>query len=181
MRLLLRLCPLVLALAAPFAHAQIKDRDSALSDGEVEKIREAAPLFDQRVLLFSSILDERTKAILALTTGRKKPGRDEDIHDLMEQFTSIADDLEDNLADYGPRHRDLRKALPKVLAATERWQSALKTPPENQAYEVSRKLALEAVTDLREDLAKLIDEQKAWFLAHPPNKEDKKSNEREPG
>ena len=171
---------LLSVLPASKAHAQVNDRDSALSDGEVEKIREAAPIYDQRVLLFSGFLDDRTKAILALTNGRKKPGRDEDIHDLMEQFTSIADDLEDNLADYGPRHRDLRKALPKVLAATDRWQSALKTPPENQAYEVSRKLALEAVADLHDDLVKLIEDQKAWFLAHPPTKDDKKSSAREP-
>jgi hypothetical protein len=178
---LLSLLALLLVFAAPTIHAQVNDRDSALSDGEVEKLRESAPIFDQRVLIFSGFLDDRTRAILALTNGRKKPGRDEDIHDLMEQFTSIADDLEDNLADYGPRHRDLRKALPKVLAATERWQSALKTPPDNQAYEVSRKLALEAVGDLRDDVTRLIDEQKAWFLAHPPNKEDKKSSAREPG
>ncbi len=172
-RTLLLLCLLTLVPAWRL-HAQ--ERDSALSDGEVEKIRESAPDYEQRTLIFSGILDERTKAILALTNGRKKPGRDEDIHDLMEQFTSIADDFEDNLDDYRARHRDIRKVLPKVLAATDRWQTALKTPPENQAYEVSRKLALEAVTDLKGDLTKLIDEQKAYFLAHPPNKEPAKSS-----
>ena len=155
-----------------------QERDSALSDAEVEKIREAAPLFEERVQIFSGILDERIKAILALTNGRKKPGRDEDLHDLMEQFTSIADDFEDNLDDYRRRHRDVRRVLPKVLAATDRWQSGLKTPPENQAYEVSRKLALEAVTDLHEDLVKLIDEQKTYFLEHPPGKEPAKGSER---
>ena len=171
-RTLILLCALVL-LPALRLHAQ--ERDSALSDAEVEKIREAAPDYEQRVLIFSSILDERTKAILAHTNGRKKPGRDEDIHDLMEQFTSIADDFEDNLDDYRARHRDIRKVLPKVLAATDRWQTALKTPPESQAYEVSRKLALEAVSDLKGDLTKLIEEQKAYFIAHPPGKEPAKN------
>ena len=172
--LTLALCSLLAVLPLTRLHAQ--ERDSALSDGEVEKIREAAPDYEQRVLIFSGILDERTKAILGLTNGRRKPGRDEDIHDLMEQFTSIADDFEDNLDDYRSRHRDIRKVLPKVLAATDRWQTALKTPPENEAYEVSRKLALEAVTDLKGDLTKLIDEQKAYFLAHPPGKELPKSS-----
>ena len=170
----------VLALFAlslvPSLHAQ--ERDSSLSDADVEKIREAAPLFEERVRIFAGILDERIKAILALSNGRRKPGRDEDVHDLMEQFTAIANDFEDNLDDYRRRHRDLRKVLPKVLAATDRWQSGLKTPSENQVYEVSRKLALEAVTDLHEDLAKLIDEQKAYFLAHPPGKEPAKGSER---
>ena len=164
---------LLLVLFAPPLHAQ--QSDSALSDAEVEKIREAAPLYSDRVLLFAGFLDDRTKDILALTNGRKKPGRDADLHDLMEQFSSIANDLEDNLADYGPRHRDLRKALPKLLSATERWQSALKTPPENSAYEVSRKLALEAVADLRDDATHLVTEQKEWFQAHPPTKADEKA------
>jgi hypothetical protein len=169
---------LFLLVLSPVASLHAQERDTALSDAEVEKIREAAPLFEERVQIFSGILDERIKAMLALTNGRKKPGRDEDIHDLMEQFTSIADDLEDNLDDYRRRHRDVRKVLPKVLAATERWQSGLKTPPESQAYEVSRKLALEAVSDLHDDLAKLIDEQKTYFLEHPPGKEPAKGSER---
>jgi hypothetical protein len=145
----------------------------------VEKLREAAPLYNDRVLLFTGFLDDRAKAILTLTQGRRKPGREEDLHDLMEQFSSIANDLEDNLDDYGQRHRDIRKALPKLLAATDRWQTALKTPPDNQDYDASRKLALEAVADLHEDVAKLIDEQKAWFLAHPPGKEPTRGPERD--
>jgi hypothetical protein len=159
--------------------AQVNERDSAMSDGELEKIREAAPLYTERVLIFTGILDDRAKSILALTQGKRKPGREEDLHDLMEQFSSIANDLEDNLDDYGQRHRDIRKALPKLLAATDRWQTALKTPPDNEAYNVSRKLALEAVTDLHDDTAKLIEDQKAWFLAHPPGKETSRSPERE--
>ncbi len=183
MSLPLRRCALVfllLCLAGPPAsRAQINDRESALSDGEVEKLREAAPLYNDRVLLFTGFLDDRAKAILTLTQGRRKPGREEDLHDLMEQFSSIANDLEDNLDDYGQRHRDIRKALPKLLAATDRWQTALKTPPDNQDYDASRKLALEAVADLHEDVAKLIDEQKAWFLAHPPGKEPTRGPERD--
>ena len=150
--------------------ALAQDRGSALSEGEVEKLRENAPLYVERVQLFTGFLDDRTKAVIALTNGKRHAGREQDIHDLMEQFTSIADDLEDNLEDYSRRHRDVRKALPKLLAATERWQSALKTPPDNPAYDVSRKLALEAVTDLRDDTVKMIEEQKAYFIAHPPDK-----------
>jgi len=90
----------------------------------------------------------------------------------MEQFTSIADDFDDNLDDYSQHHRDVRKVLPRVVAAAERWGTALRTPPENEAYSVSRKLALESLADIRDSAIKLIDEQKAWFLAHPPPKDD---------
>jgi hypothetical protein len=170
---MLRRLSLVLLLIslAPILHAQRSD--DALSEGEIEQLREAAYVPNDRVLIFIKLLDARNKSIQDLFAHPRKPGREQDTHDLLEQFTSIADELNDNLDDYGPRHRDIRKALPKLLDATERWSSNLKTPPDNETYNVSRRLALEAVRDLREQATELIEEQKAWFLAHPPAKEEK--------
>lgn len=146
-------------------------RESALSDSEVEKLRDSAYNPPDRVLAFIDFLDQRVKQIDKLTNGKRQPGREDDIHDLMEQFASIADDFDDNLDDYSKYHRDIRKVLPKVVSATDRWATSLRTPPENATYSVSRKLALESLADVRESATKLIDEQKAWFLAHPPVKE----------
>ena len=160
---------LALPLAVIPAHAQ--RHESALSEGEIEQLRDAAYVPSDRVLVFIKLLDSRSKRVQDLFAHPRRPGREEDAHDLFEQFTAVADELDDNLDDYGPRHRDIRKALPKLIEATERWSSALKTPPENDAYNVSRKLALESIRDIREAAAHLIDDQKAWFLAHPPVKE----------
>ncbi len=151
-------------------HSQ--QRESALSDAEVEKLRDTAYYPPDRILVFIDFLDQRTKQIDKLSTGKRQPGREQDIHDLLEQFTSIAEDLEDNLDDYSQHHRDIRKALPKVLAAAERWTTAVKTPPENEAYNIARKFALETLADIHESATRMVDEQKAWFLAHPPPKED---------
>jgi Rad3-related DNA helicase len=167
--------PLLLAaclLATPaLVHAQ-RDHESSLSEAEIEALRDSAYVANDRVLVFVKFLDARSSGIQSLATKPRRPGREEDLHDLYEQFTSIADELDDNLDDLGPRHRDIRKALPKLLAATDRWATALKTPAENEAYSVSRKLALEAVRDLRESATQLIEEQKAWFIAHPPSKDE---------
>jgi hypothetical protein len=162
----LLLLPLALSL-----HAQ--KPEAALSDGEIEQLREAAYYPSDRILLFIKLLDTRNKSIQDLFARPRKPGREQDTHDLLEQFTAIADELNDNLDDYGPRHRDIRKALPKLVEATERWSSNLKTPPDDDAYNVSRRLALEAVHDLHDQATQMIEEQKAWFLAHPPPKENK--------
>ncbi len=166
------LCALLALTLSPRLRAQ--ERQSALSDGEVEKLRDTAYFPTDRVLAFVGFLNQRTAEIDHLSAGRRKPGREEDIHDQMEQFTSIADDLEDNLEDYGTRHKDVRKALPKLIAALERWNTAIKSPPDHADYNVSRKLALETLTDLRETATHLIEDQKAWFLAHPPPKDDGK-------
>jgi hypothetical protein len=164
----LPLALLLFALALP-VHAQ--RGDSALSEGEIEQLREAAYFPNDRVLVFIKLLDARNKAIQDLFAHPRKPGREQDTHDLLEQFTDIADELNDNLDDYGPNHRDIRKALPKLIEATERWSSNIKQPPENTAYDVSRKLALEAIRDLREEATRLVEDQKTWFAAHPPGKE----------
>lgn len=169
---------LVLTLALP-VHAQ--RGNEALSEGEIEQLREAAYVPNDRVLIFIKLLDTRNKTIQDLFAHPRKPGREQDTHDLLEEFTAIADELNDNLDDYGPRHRDIRKSLPKLLEATERWSSNLKTPPDDAAYNVSRRLALEAVRDLREQTTQLIEDQKTWFLAHPPPKEDKTAPATTPG
>ena len=160
----------LLALALPL-RAQI--RESALSDGEVNDIRQARYYPGDCVLLFVKFDDLRLKEIQDLYAKPRRPGREEDTRELLGQFTSIADELSDNLDDYGPRHADLRKALTKLLAAADRWSSALKSVPDDEAYAVARKLALESIRDLREGATELAAEQATWFKAHPPPKDEK--------
>ena len=164
---------LALAAALPL-RAQIQP--SALSDAEVEQVRDARYVPANCILLFVKFLDDRTQKIHDLYAHTRQPGRETDTRELMEQFTSIIDELSDNLDDYGPRHADLRKALPKVLASTDRWSTELKAPPEDETYSVARKLALESIRDLRESTAELVSEQDAWFKDRPPSKESVEKN-----
>ena len=153
---------------AAVASVRAQVRESALSEVEVEVLREKAPEPAERVLAFVGFLNDRTKAIEKLLLGRRKPGREDDIHDLMEQFSSIANDLQDNLDDYDKHHKDVRKALPKLLVATERWGTALRSPADESAYNVSRKLALDALADVKASTSEMIKAQQEYFLAHPP-------------
>lgn len=150
-------------------HAQV--REPALSEAEVEILRDKAPDPPERTLAFVGFLNDRTKAIEKLLAGKRKPGREQDIHDLMEEFSAIANDLEDNLEDYDKRHKDVRKVLPKLLAATERWATVLRSPADHEAYNVSRKLALEAVADVKATAIEMVRTQQEYFLAHPAPKD----------
>ena len=163
---------LTLLFLLSFLPLRAQRAESSLSYAEVEQLRSSAIVPSDRVLVFVDFLNMRTKKIDTLLARPRRPGREQDIHDLMEQFTDIADGLADNLDDYGKRHRDIRKALPKLLSATERWATALKSPAEDPTYSISRKLALETVSDLREETTRLIEDQRAWFVAHPPTKEE---------
>jgi hypothetical protein len=155
----------------PFTLYPAFQREDPLSQKEIEELRDTNRLPNERVMAFIKFMDERTETIRKLSTGPRRPGREQDIHDALEQFTAIADNLEDNLNEYGPRHRDIRKALPKLLRAIDRWSSVIKSPPDDDTYNISRKLSLESIRDLREDAEHLIEDQKTWFATHPPQKD----------
>ncbi len=162
---------LTLLLLLSFLPLCAQREDNSLTYAEVEKLRDSAIVPSDRVLVFVDFLNTRTKEIDTLLSHPRRPGREQDINDLMQQFNSIADSLADNLDDYSQHHRDIRKALPKLLSATERWATELKSPAEDPTYGVTRKLAVETVNDLRDQTTKLIEEQRAWFAAHPPAKD----------
>ncbi len=142
-----------------------------MSESEIDQLRDAAYVPADRIAVFIKLLDVRAANLQALIAKPRRPGREEDVHEILQQFASIIDELNDNLDDYGPRHRDLRKQLPKLLEATDRWATALRTPADSEVYKVSRSLALEGVQDAKDETRKLIEEQKTWFAAHPPSKE----------
>ena len=176
---MLRRLPLAFVLLALTLPLHAQREDNAMSEGEIEQLRESAYFPSDRILVFIKLLDARNKKIQDLYAHPRKPGREQDTHDLLEQFTNIADELNDNLDDYGPHHKDLRKVLPKLLDATERWSSNIKQPPDNATYDLSRKLALEAIRDIREEATHLVEDQKTWFAAHPPAKEPENMPARE--
>ena len=143
-----------------------------MSESEIDQLRDAAYVPADRIGVFIKLLDTRASNLQTLVAKPRRPGREEDIHEIFQQFASILDELNDNLDDYGPRHRDLRKQLPKLLDATDRWATVLRSPADNDVYKVSRSLALEGVQDVRDETKKLIEEQKAWFATHPPASEN---------
>jgi hypothetical protein len=173
---MLRPLALVLALLVLAAPLCAQQDDTSLTQAEIDQVREARYFPADCVLLFVKFLDLRTQELHDLYAHPRRPGREQDTHDLLAQFTSIADQFSDNLDEYGPRHVDLRKALPKILTGTGRWTAALNALPDNDAYAVTRKLALQSLRDLRESTTQLAADQTAWFKAHPPGKSSDDKN-----
>ncbi len=162
---------LPVALAPRVARAQ--QDNTGLHGTEVEKHRDSNQHPAYRIQLFMEFLTDRTDDIHALFATPRRPGREEDVHDLMQQFDSIASEFDDNLTDYAKDHPDLRKILPKLIDAAARWATELKSPPPNQAYDVTRKIALDSVGDIRDDATQMFEAQKKWFADHPPGKDKK--------
>jgi hypothetical protein len=173
---MIRRVALVLVLLAISAPLLAQQGDSDLTQTEIDQVRQYRYFPADCVLLFVKFLDLRTQELHDLYAHPRRPGREQDTHDLIQQFASITDQLSDNLDEYGPRHIDLRRALPKILTAIDRWTADLNALPEDDAYNVARKLALESLRDLRESTAQLAADQSAWFKAHPPGKSSDDKN-----
>ena len=142
-------------------------REGTLSEREVDTLRDAAFVPADRIFAYTTILNTREKLIEDLVAKPHHLTYARDLHDYMEQFAAIVDELNDNLDDYRDKHRDLRKALPKLVQATERWSTSLRAPEEKQEYKIVRRLALDALKDTRELAESLEVSQAEYFKAHP--------------
>lgn len=166
------------ALAAP-ATAQAKE--DVLTQREVDSLRDSAFDPSDRLVTFERILEDRETRIEDLL--RKRQGHTDfagEMHDVLVQFGEIADELNDNLDEYSRSHRDVRKVLPKLVQATDRWSTALRSPADSEAYTVVRRIALDNVKDTR-DLAQALEtDLEAYFKAHPEAEKAEKRRKADP-
>src|SRR5271166_6816495 len=88
----------VSSLALP-AWAQRKERDP-LTDAEVDQMREAADYPNKRLELLVKFTRERVFAIESLRADTPSAENDKKIHDLIEDFISVLDEIDDNIDMY---------------------------------------------------------------------------------
>ena len=155
---------LVLAPAVPIL---AQDDDSSMSQKEIEALRDAAYIPNERVLTYLKILDTREQEITTLLSKPRRVGFNQDMHDLLDQFAAIADEFNDNLDEYQSKHRDIRKVLPKVVSSIERWSTTLRAPADDQTYNIVRKMALDSLKDMRDTATSMQTDLATYFKAHP--------------
>ena len=155
-------------------------RDGMLTEGEVESLRDTSDVPVERVKAYEQILNDREKEISSLLAKRHGADFGADMHDVIDQFGSIADELNDNLDEYEAKKRDLRKVLPKLVEATDKWSTVLRTPVNDERYDVVRKSALDAVKDMHELAESIEAEQVAYFKEHPEAAAEEKQRAEHP-
>jgi chromosome segregation ATPase len=127
-----RIIAIFLLLACIAAYAD-KRRDPLTSD-EVSKVRDTSDQPDKRILLYVEFAKARLMAIEQLRADTKlKTDRGKQIHDLLEDFTTIIDELDSNIDMYDRQHQDLRKSLKGVVEAYTDWQLKLRSLKEAAA------------------------------------------------
>ena len=161
------------ALFASFARAQHK-RDP-LTEPEVDQLRETAQEPDKRLKLMVKFARARMLAIDQLRSDPKlAQGRGEKIHELLEDFMNLVDEIDDNVDNYSGKQSDIRKSLKELVEADTDFQLKLRTlkdaaksdpkvADEVKDYEFVLDNTLEAVNQSVDNARKTLDEQNEEF------------------
>lgn len=130
MKLATKIAFLLLLLALP---AAARKRDP-LTEAEADQLREVAMEPYRRIKLMIKFTEARLVAIDQVRVDPKLAAdRGKQIHDLLEDFTSLVDEINDNLDQYEGRPLDkdqvkqYHKGLKELIEADERFDLRLRT------------------------------------------------------
>src|SRR5438270_3283945 len=142
--------PMLAVLCLPAAAG----RRDPLSDAEVDQMREVATQGDKRLHLLLTFAKSRMLAIYQMRGDTKfAEGRGVRVHDLLEDFTNIVNELDRNIDEYAGQKQDVRKPLKEIIEASADFQLKLRGlkeaagQPENADEAKEWKYVLEDATD----------------------------------
>jgi hypothetical protein len=149
-----------------------QSKKDPLTDRQIEEIREAGDQPPERIKLFVGYVDDRAKEIDSLSKDSGAQNRAARIHNLMDEFTRLSDDLQDNMDNFDEQHADLRKILKEVVTKTTEWTTVLNEPPPHPQYDFMRKSALDANQTAHEAAVQMLADEEKYFA-------EKKKQEKE--
>jgi hypothetical protein len=156
-------CLLVFLFVSSFAIAE-KKRDP-LNNQEIDELREVAQEPNKRLALLIKYMKARMLAIQQLQADPKIADRNQQIHDLLDDFNYLHDEFDDNLDMYTRQAADFRKALKSAVEAYSDWQLRLRTlkdtskPDEAKQFGFVLETALENVNAGADETRELLAEQ----------------------
>lgn len=153
----------LLALSAGWAQR----RRDPLNPTEVDQLRDVAQEPEDRLKLYLKFARARLEALNKARADTGKTNRGADIHDALQDFLAVYDELNDNLDTYADRKDDIRKALKLVIEADTEFQAGLRalkdsataTPAEYRQYEFVLTDALETLDSSAPDHRQLLSAQ----------------------
>jgi hypothetical protein len=164
---------MLLAATPSFAQAK-KD---PLTDQQIEDVREAGDKPLERIKLFVGYVDERAKEIHSINADPIAQNKDLRLHNLMEEFTRLSDELQDNMDNFDQQHADLRKVLKEIIDKTGEWTTVLNEPKPSAQYDFVRKTALDANQSAHDAAIQMLADEAKYFAEK--KKEEKEEQKEE--
>ena len=157
-----------LLLAAPLA-AQ-RQKPEPLTEKQQEQIAESGIDPVGRVNLYVKFLNNYADTIKGLTARARSSARAVRLDNELQNFSSLMDELGDNLDTYSGRKADIRMSLKGLNESIAHWQQVLHELPSEPVFALSLKDAAASAGDLADQAQKLTAGQEAYFKAHPKEK-----------
>lgn len=166
MRRLLLVLYALLVLPVLVLPARAQSQKDPLNDDEVDQVRELGDRPNERIKLFAKFIEQRITAIKQLTAEKTAENRSAQLRAKIEEFTRLADELQDNLDTYDQQHADIRKALKELVPQSAKWLPVLDQPGPDPNYDFARKTAVEAAKSVSDQLKELQKDQEKYFAEH---------------
>lgn len=164
-RISMLLCALLLAGFLPRLMAQ-DEGGGNLTPDEVQQIRDSDALPNQRIKLFLKFIDERVDTLRQLAADPGASQRMTRISDKLQEFTSLSDELQDNMDTYDSDHADIRKSLKEVVDDSAKWPAVLRALPKGSNYDYAVDTAVDSASSAEKESKQLLAEQDIFFKIH---------------
>jgi hypothetical protein len=149
-----------------------------LNTEEVNQLRDAMLEPDQRLKLYVTFARDRMTKLEQMRADPKTTDRARQTHDMLSDFLSVYDELNDNVDMYVGRKEDIRKPLKLVIEADIEFQSKLRAlkdaantdAAEAHQYEFLLSNAIETVDSSADDHRSTITEVQEYVKRKKKNK-----------
>lgn len=145
-------------------HAQ--RRRDPLNPLEIDQLRDAMLDPDERLRLYVKFSRDRMTKLEQMRSDPKAADRALQTRDMLQDFLTVYDELNDNIDMYVGRKNDIRRPMKLVIEADTEFQSKLRAlksfanadPKEAKRYELELTDAIESVDSSAEDHHKTLAE-----------------------
>jgi hypothetical protein len=142
-------------------------RRDALTPPEIDQLRDTAQEPDERLKLYVKFARVRLDAIEKARTDPKETDRGRQVHDALQDFLQVYDELNDNIDTFADRKADIRKTLKAIIEADTEFQAKLRalkdsataSPGEAAQYEFVLANTLDTLDTSAQDHRDLLAEQ----------------------
>ncbi len=156
---ILLILPLLSSLSA-------QRRPDPLNPLEIDQLRDAMLDPDERLKLYVKFSRDRMTKLEQMRSDPKTKERGLQTRDLLQDFLTIYDELDNNIDMYFERKNDIRRPLKLIIEADTEFQSKLRAlknsanpdPAESQQYEFVLADALDTVDSSASDHRKTLTE-----------------------
>jgi hypothetical protein len=146
--------------------AQGQRRHDPLDKDEINQLRDAMLEPADRLKLYVMFARDRMTKLEQMRANPKTTDRARQTHDLLQDFLSIYDELNDNVDMYVGRKDDIRKPLKLIIEADTEFQSKLRAlkdsvntdAAESKQYEFLLSNAIETVDSSADDHRSTVSE-----------------------